>query len=106
MKINKGDFSIKNIDDCKSKKSEIERSIKSTLSNANIVDYGTIAHTFDLSGKSKVTVTVFWLGSDFVRTECTIWSDEIKNGYPDWENSLSLTAGRGEVNQWFNDGYK
>jgi len=99
-------FSIKNIDDCKSKKSEIERSIKSTLSNANIVDYGTIAHTFDLSGKSKVTVTVFWLGSDFVRTECTIWSDEIKNGYPDWENSLSLTAGRGEVNQWFNDGYK
>ena len=99
-------FSINNINDCKTKKAEIERSIKSTLSSANIVDYGTIAHTFDLSGKSKVMPTAFWLGSDFVRTECTIWSDEIKNGYPDWKDSLSLNAGRGEVNQWFNDGYK
>jgi hypothetical protein len=99
-------FSINNINDCKTKKAEIERSIKSTLTSTDGVDYGTIAHSFDLSGKSKVIPTAFWLGSDFVRTECTIWSDEIKNGNPDWSDSLSLTAGRGEVNEWFNNGYK
>jgi len=99
-------FSINNINDCKTKKAGIERIIKSTLTSADRVDYGTIAHTFDQSGKSKVMPTAFWLGSDFVRAECTIWSDEIKNGNPDWSDSLSLTAGRGEVNEWFNNGYK
>jgi len=99
-------FSIKNIDDCKTIKTEIERNIESILSSANKVDYGTIAHTFDNSGKSTVTTTVFWLDSDFIRTTCTIWSDEIKNGYPSWHDSISLSAGKGEINQWFNDGYK
>ena len=99
-------FSIKNIDDCKTIKTEIERNIESILSSANKVDYGTIAHTFDNSGKSKVIPTAFWLDSDFIRISCTIWSDEIKNGNPDWSDSLSIDAGTDEVNQWFMDGYQ
>ena len=97
---------INNFNDCKTKKGEIERNIKSTLSNATREDFGTIAHTFDKSGKSTITGTAFWLNNGFARVECTIWSDAIKNEYPSWKDSFSLNIGRNEVNQWFLDGYK
>ena len=95
-------------DECLSMKKEIDKEFKEIFSNLNIYS-ATKKHDWDKSGKSKQIQTNYVFGANaskenHIRTECVVWSEEIKkkDGFID---NLLVIAMTEEIIKWIGDGY-
>tara|TARA_B100001123_G_C15227655_1_gene993828 strand:- start:561 stop:1148 length:588 start_codon:yes stop_codon:yes gene_type:complete len=95
--------------ECLSKKKEIDKELKKILSNLKIYP-GTRSHDWDKTGKSKQIQTNYVFGVDaskenHIRTECVVWSEDIKkkDGFVD---NLLVIAMTEEIIQWIGSGYQ
>ena len=93
--------------ECLKKKKEIVKSLRDYFSSAKEETNKDQPHTYDKSGKSRITNTVFLLEGndrgDHIRVECTDWSKEFEN--KNWSDNLSVGAYSKEILKWFDDGY-
>ena len=95
--------------ECLLMKKEIDKEFKQIF--LNLKSYpATLKHPYDKSGKSKQIQTNYVFGDsahkdDHIRTECTSWSEEIKqkDGFTD---NLIVIAMTGEILEWIDSGYK
>ena len=98
-------FQIKNV---QKQKKKIDEEFKDIFSNLKSYS-ATINHAYDKSGKSKQIQTNYVFGGsahkdDHIRTECTSWSEEIKqkDGFKD---SLIVIAMTEEILKWIDNNY-
>ena len=93
---------------CLEKKKKIDEEFKDIF--LNLKSYSaTINHTYDKSGKSKQIQTNYVFGDsahkdDHIRTECTFWSEEIKQK-DGFKNSLIVIAMTSEILEWIDNNY-
>ena len=95
--------------ECLLMKREIDEEFKQIFSNLKSYP-ATLKHPYDKSGKSKQIQTNYVFGDsahkdDHIRTECTSWSEEIKqkDGFTD---NLIVIAMTSEILKWIDGGYK
>ena len=95
--------------ECLLMKREIDEEFKQIFSNLKSYP-ATLKHPYDKSGKSKQIQTNYVFGDsahkdDHIRTECTSWSEEIKqkDGFTD---NLIVIAMTSEILKWIDSGYK
>ena len=100
---------LNNLEECLKLQKKIDKEFAELFSNLRIYS-GTVDHIYDKSGKSKQHQTNYVFGSsadkdDHIRTECTDWSDEIrqKEGYGD---NLTVVVMTEEILKWIKSGYK
>ena len=100
---------VNNLEECFRLQKKIDKDFEDIFSNLRIYS-ATLDHIYDKSGKSKQHQTNYVFGSsankdDHIRTECTDWSDEIKqkDGYGD---NLTIAIMTKEILKWVNAGYK
>ena len=93
---------------CLQSKKKIDEEFNVIFSNLKSYS-ATINHTYDKSGKSKQIQTNYVFGDsahkdDHIRTECTSWSEEIKqkDGFKD---SLIVIAMTEEILRWIDNNY-
>ncbi len=97
-----------NIKNCLKKKDEIVKELSEIFNNqTKIKDFGTYSHSYDKSGKSKVTVVWFYFNNgDSTNVTCEDWSKKIteKKGYTD---RLKVNLRTKELNIFIrNEAYK
>ena len=95
--------------ECLLMKIKIDQEFKVIFSNLKSYP-ATLKHPYDKSGKSIQTQTNYVFGDsahkdDHIRTECTSWSEEIKqkDGFTD---NLIVIAMTSEILKWIDSGYK
>ena len=100
---------LDNLEKCFKLQKKIDKDFAELFSNLRIYS-ATLDHIYDKSGKSKQYQTNYVFGlsadkDDHIRTECTDWSDEIKQkeGYG---NNLTVVVMTEEILKWINSGYK
>jgi len=96
-------------DKCTSKQKEIDNEFNNLFPNLKSYK-ANLNHVYDKSRKSKQKQTVYVFGEsahkdDHIRTECTEWSEKIKNN-EGWPDSLTVVAMTSEILKWIESGYK
>ena len=83
---------INNMKDCYKKMDEVENEISKIFKNTKQTRKENISHSWDKSGKSKVTsIEYLFESGDIAILECVDWSDEL-----DFTDSLTLKIGTKE----------
>ena len=90
---------INNMKDCYKKMDEVENEISEIFKNTKQTRKENISHSWDKSGKSKVTAIEYLFESgDIAILECVDWSDEL-----DFTDSLTLKIGTKEFVYFMNN---
>ena len=100
-----GRIFIDNIEDCLSKRKEIEKEISKVFPSASIKRYEKVKHGYDKSGKSFVWHTRFELkGGGKASIECHDWSKKIEENIAD---KLMVGLGSNEFHKFVdNEAYR
>ena len=95
-------------EECLAMRKKIDNNFKKFFSDLKIYS-ATLNHNYDKSGKSKQKQTNYVFGDsahkdDHIRTECTSWSEEIKQkeGFKDTLIVIAMTS---EILKWIENNY-